>query len=199
MDDGSRLSFIVAAVLILCAMYFALVETAFASVSQTKLKTDQDRGDNRAKKALWITDNFDRAVTTILICTNIIHLTAASVVTVAVTRIWGMSAVTISTLLITLLMFFFGEMLPKSIAKKYSEHICLATAGSLRLFMIILQPLSAFLTMIGKGVSRLAKREPEASVTEEELYDIIEDMAEEDLDADSLQDFINKLEQRRKK
>lgn len=179
MDDGSRLSFIVAAVLILCAMYFALVETAFASVSQTKLKTDQDRGDNRAKKALWITDNFDRAVTTILICTNIIHLTAASVVTVAVTRIWGMSAVTISTLLITLLMFFFGEMLPKSIAKKYSEHICLATAGSLRLFMIILQPLSAFLTMIGKGVSRLAKREPEASVTEEELYDIIEDMAEE--------------------
>ena len=56
MDDGSRLSFIVTAVLILCAMYFALVETAFASVSQTKLKTDQDRGDNRAKKALWITD-----------------------------------------------------------------------------------------------------------------------------------------------
>ena len=178
MDDGSRLSFIVTAVLILCAMYFALVETAFASVSQTKLKTDQDRGDNRAKKALWITDNFDRAVTTILICTNIIHLTAASVVTVAVTRIWGLSAVTISTLLVTLAMFFFGEMLPKSIAKKYSEHICLATAGSLHLFMVLLQPLSAFLTMIGNGVSRLARREPEASVTEEELYDIIEDMAD---------------------
>lgn len=179
MDDGSRLSFIVAALLLLCAMYFALVETAFASVSQTKLKTDQDRGDRRAKKALLITENFDRAVTTILICTNIIHLTAASVVTVAVTRIWGVSAVTVSTLLVTLAMFFFGEMLPKSIAKKYSEHICLATAGSLNLFMVILRPLSAFLTMIGNGVSRMAKHDPEASVTEEELYDIIEDMAEE--------------------
>lgn len=179
MDDGSRLSFIIAVLLLFCAMYFALVETAFASVSQTKLKTDQERGDRRAKRALYITENFDRAVTTILICTNIIHLTAASVVTVAVTRIWGLSAVTAATLLTTLAMFFFGEMLPKSIAKKYSEHICLSTAGSLNVFMVVLKPLSAFLTMIGNGVSRLSKKDPEASVTENELYDIIEDMAEE--------------------
>lgn len=179
MDDGSRLSFIIAVLLLFCAMYFALVETAFASVSQTKLKTDLDRGDRRAKKALYITENFDRAVTTILICTNIIHLTAAAVVTVAVTRIWGLSAVTAATLLTTLAMFFFGEMLPKSIAKKYSEHICLATAGSLNVFMVVLKPLSAFLTMIGNGVARLSKKDPEASVTENELYDIIEDMAEE--------------------
>ena len=34
---------------------------------------------------------------------------------------------------------------------------------------------------------------------EEDLWAEFEDMAEEDLDADSLQDFINKLEQRRKK
>ena len=179
MDDGSRLSFIIAVLLLFCAMYFALVETAFAAVSQTKLKTDVDHGDRRAKKALYITENFDRAVTTILICTNIIHLTAASIVTVAVTHIWGLSAVTAATLLTTLAMFFFGEMLPKSIAKKYSEHICLATAGSLNLFMVILKPLSAILTMIGNGVTRLFRKEPEASVTENELYDIIEDMAEE--------------------
>ena len=66
-----------------------MAETAFSSVSRVKLKTDADRGDTRAKKALFISDNFDRAITTILICTNIIHITAASIVTVQVTRTWA--------------------------------------------------------------------------------------------------------------
>jgi CBS domain containing-hemolysin-like protein len=160
-------------------MYFAMAETAFASVSRVKLKTDADRGDERAKKALFITDNFDRAITTILICTNIIHISAASVVTVQVTRLWGVSAVTLSTIITTVAVFFVGEMLPKSIARKYSERISLATAGALRFFMLILKPVSALLTAIGNGAAKLTKGDPEASVTEDELYDIIEDMTHE--------------------
>jgi len=179
MDDGSRLSFIVVILLLGCAMYFAFAETAFASVSRVKLKLAADRGDSRAKKALYITDNFDLAVTTILICTNIVHLSAASIVTVLVTRIWGLSAVTLSTIITTIVVFFIGEMLPKSIAKKFSEHISLSTAGSLCFFMKLLRPLSALLTWIGNAFSKLTNKQSEASVTETELYDIIEDMTEE--------------------
>jgi putative hemolysin len=179
MDDGSRLSWLIVILLLFGAMYFAMAETAFASVSRVKLKTDADRGDERAKKALFITDNFDRAITTILICTNIIHISAASVVTVQVTRLWGVSAVTLSTIITTVAVFFVGEMLPKSIARKYSERISLATAGALRFFMLILKPVSALLTAIGNGAAKLTKGDPEASVTEDELYDIIEDMTHE--------------------
>ena len=68
-------------------MYFAIAETSFASVSRTRLKARADRGDPRAKTALWVTERFDRAITTILIGTNVIHLAAASIVTVNVTRI----------------------------------------------------------------------------------------------------------------
>jgi len=179
MDDGSRLSWLIVILLLFGAMYFAMAETAFASVSRVKLKTDADRGDERAKKALFITDNFDRAITTILICTNIIHIAAASIVTVQVTRIWGVSAVTLSTIITTIAVFFVGEMLPKSIARKYSERISLATSGALRFFMLILKPVSALLTAIGNAAAKLTKGDPEASVTEDELYDIIEDMTEE--------------------
>ena len=71
MDEGSRWSWlIVVLILLLCAMFFAITETAFASVSRTRLKTMADKGDARAKKALYITDHFDRAITTILIGTN---------------------------------------------------------------------------------------------------------------------------------
>ena len=179
MDDGSRISWLIVVFLLFGAMYFAVAETAFASVSRTRLKTYADKGDPRAAKALFVTDNMDRAITTILIGTNVVHLAAASVVTVNVTRIWGLSAVTVSTLITTLAVFFFGEMLPKSIARKYSERLSLSTAGSLCFFMFILRPVAALLTLIGNGAAALTKGDSEASVTENEIYDIIEDMTEE--------------------
>ena len=179
MDDGGRLWWLIVVFLLFCAIFFALTETAFASVSRVRLKTKSERGDPRAKKAIYITENFDRAITTILICTNIVHIAAASVVTANVAKIWGISAVTLSTVLTTLVIFFFGEMLPKSIARKYSEHICLANAGLLSFFMFILKPLSTLLANIGNAAARHTKSDPEASVTEDEIYDIIDDMTEE--------------------
>ena len=181
MDDASRLSLIVVILLILCAAYFAVAETSFASVSKVKIKIRAERGEPKAEKALKVLDNFDLAITSILICTNIVHLSAASIATLAVTRMYpGVSvAVTISTFVMTLAVFFVGEMLPKSIAKKYSERLSLSVAGSLWFFMTVLRPLASVLTAIGNFAARFVKADPQISVTEDEIYDIIEDMTEE--------------------
>ena len=181
MDDASRLSLIVVILLILCAAYFAVAETSFASVSKVKIKIRAERGEPKAEKALKVLDNFDLAITSILICTNIVHLSAASIATLAVTRMFpGVSvAVTISTFVMTLAVFFVGEMLPKSIAKKYSERLSLSVAGSLWFFMTVLRPLASVLTAIGNFAARFVKADPQISVTEDEIYDIIEDMTEE--------------------
>ena len=179
MDGDSRLPFILAILLLLCAAYFAVAETAFASASRNKIKTAADRGDSRAESALYVLDHFDRAISTLLIGTNIVHIAAASLVTVAVTRLWGLNAVSVSTIVTTIVVFFAGEMLPKSIAKKYPERLSKATAPSLRFFMLLFWPLSSLLTLIGRGAAALTKGDPEISVTEDELYDIIEDMTEE--------------------
>ena len=80
-------------------------------------------------------ENFDKAISTLLICTNIVHITAATVVTVAVTNAFGLGAVTLSTVITTIAVFFFGEMLPKSIAKKYSLKFTLSNASVLCFFM----------------------------------------------------------------
>ena len=179
MDEGSRLSLIIVIVLLFCAAYFAMVEIAFASVSRVRIKSAADRGEEKAKKALFVLDNFDRAITTILICTNIIHITAASIVTVTVTRLWGLSAVSLSTIITTIVIFFAGEMLPKSIAKKYSERLSKALAGSLCFFMSVFKPLAVLLSGLGNFASKFVKADPQITVTEEEIYDIIEDMTEE--------------------
>lgn len=178
MDEGSRLSLFAVILLLFCAAYFAVSETAFASVSRVKIKVRAERGEPKAVRAMRVLDDFDTAISTILICTNIVHISAASIVTVTVTRLWGVSAVTVSTLIMTFVIFLFGEMLPKSIAKKYSERFSLALAGSLGFFITVFSPLARLLAAIGNFASRFVKADPEISVTEDEIYDIIEDMTD---------------------
>ena len=179
MDDGSRLPWILAVLLLFCAAFFAVAETAYASCPKSRVKAAAERGDARAKTALLILDDFDKAISTLLICTNIVHIATASIVTVAVTKMWGLSAVSISTIVTTIVVFFAGEMLPKSIAKKYSEPLALATGPVLRFLMKVFTPLSALLTWIGQSAAKLTPDETPVSFTEDELYDIIEDMTEE--------------------
>ena len=179
MDEGGLTPWIITILLILFADYIAVAETALSSVSRVRMKLLADHGNRRAAKVLDALEHFDRTISTILICTNIAHLGAASVVTVAVTRRWGLSAVAVSTFITSMVVFFVGEMLPKSIAKKYSEHLSLWCIDLLTVLIALFRPASALLAAIGNAASRLTKGDPEISVTEDEIYDIIEDMTEE--------------------
>ena len=178
MDPDSR-TIIIVCLLFIASAYCALTETAVSSVSKTKIKVRADKGNGSAQKVMYVLDNFEDAITTLLICTNIAHIAAASVATAAVTRRWGLSAVTASTFIMTLAMFLIGEMLPKSIGKKLSEKSSLACAGLLVVLMKVLRPITAILSGIGKLTLRIAGSREEVSVTEDEIYDIIEDMTEE--------------------
>ncbi len=178
MDPDSR-TIIIVCLLFVASAYCALTETAVSSVSRTKIKVRADKGNGSAQKVMYVLDNFEDAITTLLICTNIAHIAAASVATAAVTRRWGLSAVTASTFIMTLAMFLIGEMLPKSIGKKLSEKSSLACAGLLVVLMKVLRPITAVLSGIGKLTLRIAGSREEVSVTEDEIYDIIEDMTED--------------------
>ena len=125
MDDGSHMFLLAVILLLICAMFFAAVETAFASVSRTRLKVRADRGEKKAVKALFVVDHIDRAITTILICTNIVHLAAASVVTVYVTGRFGEAAVTVSTLITTAVVFLLCSFLRKCFRKALPESTAL--------------------------------------------------------------------------
>ena len=178
MDDGNQ-PLILIILLLMGSFYISLSETAIASASKMRVKAAAERGDKRAVNALFLLDNFDKAITSLLIYNNIINLSYASIVTVFVSRTWGLSYVTLSTIIATIVLFFAGEMIPKSIAKKRSEDILIACAGSLKLLMKIITPLAMILAAIGELAGRLAKTETEITVTEDELYDIIENMEEE--------------------
>ena len=181
MDDGSPspLPWILSILLILFAAYIAVAETSLASASRVRMKTLADKGNRNAQMVLAALDRFDRTISTILICTNIAHLGTASLITLAVTRIWGVSAVTLSTFATTLVVFFVGEMLPKSVAKKYADTLALWCIRPLSGLIWFFRPASAVLAAIGNFAGRHTEGDPPVSATEEELHDIIDDMTEE--------------------
>ena len=189
--DSIRLSLpfvilvIVFVALVACSGYFSATESAFTTLNKIRIKSQADEGDKRAKRALYITNHFERALTTILVGNNIVNIAAASVATVIAAQLLAGSGLDedtiniICTVYVTVVVFIFGEMIPKSLAGDRSESTSLLFAPPLRLLMKLFTPIVAVFSLLNKLVSRFFKAEEEPSITEDELYDIIETVEEE--------------------
>lgn len=87
---------------------------------------------------------------------------------------------TVSTVVMTLLVLTFGEILPKSIAKEFSEPMTLGAAAVLWGIMTILKPLVWFFVQLKRLVMRIFPKGNSApAVTEEELKYMIEEIGDE--------------------
>ena len=88
-DAGRYWQILFYILLIIGGAYFASAESAYVRANKIRLKSAADDGDKRAKRALYITDHFDKALTTILIGNNIMHLACSSLATVIAIDLLG--------------------------------------------------------------------------------------------------------------
>lgn len=185
MDDGSPsvpFYLFLILLLLLIGACFAAAETALASVSRIRMISAADEGDRRAKNVLYILDHFDKAITTLLIGNNLVHIACSSVATLLATKLWGSAAVAITTFVTTFLVFMVGEMIPKQYAKACNERVARRFAGPLVTLMRLFTPLTLMFSKLTGLVQRLmgVPEEEEPTVTEEELFDTIQQIDEED-------------------
>lgn len=165
--------------------FFGAAESGFSAMNKIRIRAKAEDGNRRAKRALYVEENFDRALTTLLIAINITHIAAAAIAAVVATRLFGTGRTveTLTTVVTTMIVFLFSEMIPKSFANDRSETMSLAAAGTVIFFMRLFSPLVAFFSLLSKGVSNLTEKivkvEKEPSITEDELYDIIDTIEEE--------------------
>ncbi len=179
---GAPILSVLLILLIALSAFFSASETAYSSVSRVRLKNRLAEGDRRAKRALRVADNFDRALSAILIGNNIVNIASATIGTIICTKLLGDTplAATVSTLVMTVLVLIFGEVLPKSFAKENAERFALVTATPLSVLIVILKPFIAGLIGLKKLASMLIQSEDTTpSVTEEELKYIIEEIEDE--------------------
>ena len=155
-------------ILLIISAVCSATETAFSSCNRIRLKKLADDGNKSAKSALYICENFDKALTAILIGNNVVNILSSALATVLFTRYLGSSSVGVATLVMTVLVLIFGEIIPKSLAKENSESFSIFMAAPLRAFMFVLTPLIWFFSGLTKLVSKLAgKKKGEPSITED--------------------------------
>ncbi len=185
---------------LILSAYFAASETAFAAVSKVRLRTLADKGNKRAKTALWISDRFDKTLSTILIGNNVFHAAGASLTTVLVVGFFGdESYVFYGTIITSLIVYLFAEMIPKSLSKVRSEEMALFFAPSLKLLVRIFTPLSAIFMEISNFVARFFATGEQKTVTEEELISIIETIEDEGVLEPEKQALVNSAMEFREK
>jgi len=179
MDPDSWLLFLLLIGLIIGGGYFASAETAFASVNPVRIRHRAEEDEKRAQRAQYILDNFNKALSTLLIGNNIMHIGTASISTYLVTKMWGDGYTGISTIVTTVVVFLVSEMVPKQYAKDHPESTALAYATSLYWLMVIMTPFAAFFNGISGTIARFFKVKEEPTITEDELIEMIETLAEE--------------------
>lgn len=166
--------------LIAGSAFFSSVETAFSTVNQIRLHHMAEEGDKRAKAAISICGQFDRTLSTILIGNNIVNIAASSIATVFFTRYFPQVGALVSTVVMTLLVLTFGEIIPKSWAKANSERLVLSSAGILHTIIVLFRPLSSVFVALTQRLNRSSSEENgQPSVTAEELKFIIDKIEQE--------------------
>ncbi|MBR5587136.1 MAG: HlyC/CorC family transporter [Clostridia bacterium] len=179
-SPGFSISIISIIILICLSAFFSASETALTASNRLKIKTKAEDGDKRAKTALKLISDFDKTISTILIGNNIVNIAATSISTVLAISIWEQHGSLIATIVMTVLVLAFGEILPKSFAKTNAEGLLLSVAKTLRFLSKVLTPLSFIFSGIKFVVSRGDDEdEKKPSFTEDELKVIMDEVQDE--------------------
>ncbi len=174
------LQIIIIVILLLFSAFFSGAETSYTSLNKIKLRTSAENGDKNAGKVLKASENYDRLISTLLIGNNIVNITSASIATILFVNVYGQNGTWISTIVMTLIVLVFCEVLPKAIAKERPEYF----AKLFNPFVVFLSyaflPLSFILEKIKNGFSHLFKKKAtEETFSEEELLTIFDELEEE--------------------
>ncbi len=174
---------IIIIVFILFSGYFSMAETAFSCCNRIRMSVKAENGSKSAKLALKVLDRYDRSLITLLVGNNIVNLGASTLGTVVFLIIFNNNeslASIVSTAVLTLLIFFFGELIPKNIAKSYPDSVATILCYPLIMMYYVFYPI----TIIFYGITRLVQKmfkadQADNNMTEDEFQAIVETVEEE--------------------
>ncbi|TMV92332.1 HlyC/CorC family transporter [Thioclava sp. BHET1] len=139
-------------VLLGLSAFFSGSETALTAASRSKLKSQADRGENGAQTALEVTEDSERLIGAILLGNNVVNILSASLATALMTKMFGQTGVALATVVMTLLVLIFAEVLPKTYAITLPEKVASKVARPIKVVTVLLSPIVTVVRMIVRGM-----------------------------------------------
>jgi Mg2+/Co2+ transporter CorB len=163
-------------ILILLSAFFSGSETALTAISKAKMHNLAKDGNKRAKAVNKLTDKKDKMLGGLLLGNNIVNILSAALATSLLTGLFGASGVALATLVMTLLILVFAEVLPKTYAMYHHDKMALSIVHIITLIVKILAPITTGILIVVKFILRIfgVKIEKLAVSSEEELRGAID-------------------------
>ena len=142
-------------VLLLLSAFFSGSETALTAASKPLMHRLESRDNKNAGLVNRLRDNKERLIGAILLGNNAVNILASALATSVLIDAFGEAGILYATLVMTLLVLIFAEILPKTYAFKKADQMALIIAPVVNGVVAILAPVANAINMIVKGVFRI--------------------------------------------
>ena len=123
-------------------------ETSITSVSKSKIHKLAIRGDKRAKALIKIINKKNDLISSLLIGNNFVNILASALATAILIKFYGDRGILYSTILMSLLIVIFAEVLPKNYALIKPDRFALGMTKYLSVFLKVIFPIMLFIKFI---------------------------------------------------
>ncbi|EAQ06209.1 MULTISPECIES: HlyC/CorC family transporter [Yoonia] len=153
-------------VLLILSGFFSGSETALTAASRGKLRSAADKGSKGAQRALKVTEDNERLIGSVLLGNNVVNILATSLATAILTKVFGQNGVAAATLIMTLLVLIFAEVLPKTFAITNPEKVASAVARPIGVIVLVFAPAVTAVRFLVRGVLYLfgVRTDPDSNI-----------------------------------
>jgi Mg2+/Co2+ transporter CorB len=150
----------VAALLVISA-FFSGSETALTAASRGAIKGQADRGSRGAKAALSVMEDNERMIGALLLGNNVANILSASLTTALLTDIFGTQGVAFATVIVTVLVLVFAEVLPKTVAIINPVPVAVRVAPVIAFLIKLFSPIVTVVRVFVRMILRLFGLNPD--------------------------------------
>ena len=150
------LTFLVVVCLLLLSAVFSGSETALTAASRARMHTLESEGNERAGLVNRLLSHPEQIIGTVLIGNNLVNILASSLTTGLLISMFGEVGIAYATIVMTVLIVIFSEVLPKTYAFAYPDRMALAIAPLMRVFIVLLHPLTSAASFVVRQILKLS-------------------------------------------
>ncbi len=190
MGPSDAVNILILIVLLILSAYFSSAETALTTVNKIRLRALAEEKNKAAKRVLKLIEDPSKMLSAVLICNNIVNLSASSISTAYAFNIckrMGLEDSTslgagIATGILTVLILIFGEITPKNLATRNAEKLALFYSGSILFLTNLLTPIIFIVNQVARFflfIMRVDTSKTSGGITEDELRTFVDVSHEE--------------------
>ena len=151
------------ALLLFLSAFFSSSETAITRVSDAKIHQKAEEGNIKAINTKKLLKNREKVIGALLLGNNLVNIFASALTTSLLISYFGDIGILYATIIMTILIFIFSEVLPKTYAIRKPEELTLFYSRYINFITFILAPINIMVQILVSSILNFTGREKNRS------------------------------------